>query len=60
MSCCVGAAELTKVVGRLHRYDLPPTLSQSPGVTSLKPWDVYKCFQLKLWDPQRNRMVGYP
>lgn len=46
-------------------YNLPTAMNeipalQSPGVTSLKPWDVYKCFQLKLWDPQQNRMVGYP
>ncbi len=30
---------------------------QSPGVTSLRPWDVLRCLRLKLWDPELNRLV---
>ncbi len=46
-------------------YRLPETMAsmkelQSPGQTSLKPWDVWKCLSLKLWDPTANKMVGYP
>ncbi len=46
-------------------YRLPAVMDevaglQSPGTTSLKPGDVWKCLQLKLWDPSRNKMVGYP
>jgi len=46
-------------------YRLPETMGampelQSPGATSLKPWDMWKCLQLKLWDPSQKKMVGYP
>lgn len=46
-------------------YRLPETMSampelQQPGQTSLKPWDMWRCLQLKLWDPAQKKMVGYP
>ncbi len=46
-------------------YRLPETMAalpelQTPGVTSLKPGDVWDCLRLKLWDPSAKRMVGYP
>jgi omega-6 fatty acid desaturase (delta-12 desaturase) len=46
-------------------YRLPEAMDaipelQSPGRTSLRPHDVADCFRLKLWDPQSQRMVGYP
>ncbi|MDH5490752.1 MAG: fatty acid desaturase [Myxococcales bacterium] len=33
---------------------------QSPGMTSLSPAEIVRCFRLKLWDPKQGRMVGYP
>jgi omega-6 fatty acid desaturase (delta-12 desaturase) len=39
--------------------DAVPAL-QSPGRTTLSPRDALACFRLKLWDPARGRMVGYP
>jgi omega-6 fatty acid desaturase (delta-12 desaturase) len=46
-------------------YRLPETMAamselQQPGTTSLKPWDIWQCLTLKLWDPQKRQMVGYP
>ena len=43
-------------------YRLPEAMAgieelQSPGETSLLPWDIWKCFQLKLWCPQKDRLV---
>lgn len=31
-----------------------------PGETSLHPMEIVRCFRLKLWDPEKGRMVGYP
>lgn len=46
-------------------YRLPEAMAQipelqSPGKTSLKLKDVLACFRLKIWDPERNEMVGAP
>jgi omega-6 fatty acid desaturase (delta-12 desaturase) len=46
-------------------YRLPDAMAaipelQSPGETSLEPSDVWRCLQLKLWDSDQKRMVGYP
>lgn len=46
-------------------YRLPETMAalpelQAPGVTSLAPKDISDCLRLKLWDPTRQQMVGYP
>ena len=32
---------------------------QSPGRTSWRPSDVAACLRLALWDPDRNRMIGW-
>ncbi len=46
-------------------YRLPEAMAQipelqHPGKTSWRPADVLACFKLKLWDPEKNAMVGYP
>ncbi len=46
-------------------YRLPEAMQampelQHPGTTSWSLKDVAACFKLKLWDPQQNKMVGYP
>jgi omega-6 fatty acid desaturase (delta-12 desaturase) len=46
-------------------YRLPEAMAaipelQSPGETSLKPSDMWRCLGLKLWDSEKKRMVGYP
>jgi omega-6 fatty acid desaturase (delta-12 desaturase) len=45
-------------------YKLPKAMAaikelKNPGVTSLLPWDVYKCLRLKLWDVERNKLVTF-
>lgn len=46
-------------------YRLPEAMAavpelQHPTETSWWPKDVMACFRLKLWDSERNEMVGYP
>ena len=46
-------------------YKLPEVMAavpalQNPPTTSLRPSDVLACFRQKLWDPDQNKMVGYP
>jgi omega-6 fatty acid desaturase (delta-12 desaturase) len=46
-------------------YRLPEAMAgmpelQSPRVTSLSPKDIVACFRQKLWDSERQQMVGYP
>jgi len=46
-------------------YRLPEAMQalpelQHPGTTSLAPKDIAACFALKVWDPEQNKMVGYP
>ncbi len=46
-------------------YRLPEAMKaipelQSPRRTTLSPDDIAVCFQQKLWDPEREQMVGYP
>lgn len=45
-------------------YRLPEAMAAIPELqkepeTSLKPKDIIAAFKLKLWDPERNEMVGY-
>jgi len=46
-------------------YRLPEAMAgipelQNPRKTSLSPKDIIACFRQKLWDPEREEMVGYP
>ncbi|MCM0606038.1 MAG: fatty acid desaturase [Xanthomonadaceae bacterium] len=45
-------------------YNLPRAMAavpelQNPGRTSLMPYDIYKCFKLKLWDEMAQKMVSF-
>ena len=45
-------------------YRLPEAMAgieelQDPGVTSLAVRDIWRCFRLKLWDSELNRMVPF-
>lgn len=45
-------------------YNLPEAMNaipelQAPIRTSLKPADIYRCLRLKLWDPDRQELVGF-
>jgi omega-6 fatty acid desaturase (delta-12 desaturase) len=46
-------------------YRLPEAMDaipelRNPPKTSLAVKDIMACFAQKLWDPEKNRMVGYP
>jgi omega-6 fatty acid desaturase (delta-12 desaturase) len=46
-------------------YRLPEAMAavpelQNPGKTSLKLKDVLACFRLKLWEPEKDKLVPYP
>jgi omega-6 fatty acid desaturase (delta-12 desaturase) len=46
-------------------YRLPEAMKaipelQHPGTTSLAPKDIAAALALKVWDPEQNKMVGYP
>jgi omega-6 fatty acid desaturase (delta-12 desaturase) len=46
-------------------YRLPEAMKsmpelQAPFKTSLRPRDIVACFRQKLWDAERQQMVGYP
>ena len=46
-------------------YRLPEAMAAIPelqgtGATSLSPREIARCFGLKLWDPDKGRLVGYP
>src|SRR5262249_26961187 len=46
-------------------YRLPEAMAAIPELrdpmrTSLAPMEIVRCFRLKLWDPERQEMVGFP
>jgi omega-6 fatty acid desaturase (delta-12 desaturase) len=46
-------------------YRLPEAMAQIPELqhparTNLSPREIVRCLKLKMWDPDRNEMVGYP
>jgi len=45
-------------------YRLPEAMAklpelQSPAMTYLWPTEIYRCLRLKLWDPEKQRLVRY-
>jgi acyl-lipid omega-6 desaturase (Delta-12 desaturase) len=32
---------------------------QSPPTTNLRPWEIYRCLRLKLWDEDSGRMISF-
>jgi omega-6 fatty acid desaturase (delta-12 desaturase) len=45
-------------------YRLPEAMAaipelQAPGRTSWSPAAIWACLRLKLWDPERNRLVSW-
>ncbi|MGZ6141697.1 MAG: fatty acid desaturase family protein [Myxococcales bacterium] len=65
---------LTGNIGYHHVHHLNPTIPfyrlpeamaaipelQTPGTTRLTPDDIAANFRMKLWDPEQQRMVGFP
>lgn len=58
----IGFHHVHHVNSRIPFYRLPEAMQalhelQQPKITSLHPMEIWKCLQLKLWDPERNRMI---
>jgi omega-6 fatty acid desaturase (delta-12 desaturase) len=61
----IGYHHVHHLNARIPFYRLPEAMAaipelQMPGRTSLHPAEIYRCLQLKLWDAERKRMVGFP
>lgn len=58
----IGYHHVHHLNSRIPFYRLPEAMAaipelQNPKTTTLKPGDVYRCFQLKVWDGQKKQMV---
>ncbi len=59
----IGYHHIHHMNSRIPFYRLPEVMAavpelQHPKVTSLKPKDVLACFKLKVWDFEKQKMVG--
>ena len=63
-SANIGYHHIHHLNARIPFYRLPevqqaiPEL-QSPKVTSLNPIEIYRCLRLKVWDTERQAMIGF-
>src|SRR5262249_13368483 len=60
----IGYHHVHHLNARIPFYRLPEGMAaidelQSPGKTSLTPFDIFRCLRLKLWEPKKNRMVTF-
>ena len=59
----IGYHHIHHLNARIPFYRLPEVYKafpefQNPKTISLHPRDIYRCMQLKVWDPEVGRMVG--
>ena len=60
----IGYHHVHHLSARVPFYRLPEAMSaipelQNPPTTSLHPREIRRCLALKLWDPRRNRLIGF-
>src|SRR5262249_28750264 len=60
----IGYHHVHHLNARIPFYRLPEAMAaivelQSPGTTSLHPFDVYRCLRLKLWDREGKAMLSF-
>jgi omega-6 fatty acid desaturase (delta-12 desaturase) len=60
----IGYHHIHHLNSRIPFYRLPEAMANIPGlqhpkVTTLKPSDIIKCLRLKVWDPDKNKMIGF-
>lgn len=60
----IGFHHIHHLNSKIPFYRLPEAMAaipelQDPKVTSLMPSDIIACLKLKVWDPEKNSMVGY-
>ncbi|RYD57133.1 MAG: fatty acid desaturase [Sphingobacteriales bacterium] len=59
----IGYHHIHHLNSRIPFYRLPEVMDAIPELqaaktTSLKPKEIMACFRLKVWDPEKNRMIG--
>ncbi len=59
----IGYHHIHHLNARIPFYRLPEVMKkfpelQSPKITSFKPSDIYRCLRLKVWDVDKQQMVG--
>ncbi len=60
----IGYHHIHHLNSRIPFYRLPEAMASIPELqkvasTSLHPSDIIKCLRLKVWDPQKNNMIGF-
>lgn len=59
----IGYHHIHHLNSRIPFYRLPEVIAaipelQTPKTTSLHPLEIFRCLRLKVWDTQRQRMIG--
>ncbi|MCW3123089.1 MAG: fatty acid desaturase [Flavipsychrobacter sp.] len=60
----IGFHHIHHLNSKIPFYRLPEAMAaipelQEPKTTSLMPSDIIACLKLKVWDPEKNSMIGY-
>ena len=60
----IGYHHIHHLNSRIPFYRLPEAMAKIPElqtqkITTLWPSDIIACLKLKVWDPEKNKMVGY-
>ncbi len=63
MTANIGYHHIHHMNSRIPFYRLPEVMEKIPEMqaaktTTLNPSDIIACFKLKVWDPEKNRMIG--
>ena len=63
MTANIGYHHIHHLNSRIPFYRLPEAMQAIPELqhaktTSLSPLEIVRCFRLKVWDPERNRMIA--
>jgi len=61
----IGYHHIHHLNAKIPFYRLPEVMNHFPElqgatVTTLRPRDIIACLKLKVWDPEQNRMIGFP
>ena len=59
----IGYHHIHHLNSRIPFYRLPEIMKELPElqnakITSLSPKEIIACLRLKVWDPEKNKMVG--
>ncbi len=59
----IGYHHIHHINAKIPFYNLPKVFTemkefQSPTTTSLNPKDVFRCLNVKVWDPEKDKMIG--